>query len=212
MINAEMDFFPKSIDFFKRFDALANIIHELGNLVEKLHIRSRKLAQLEKDARKMEEKADVICHQLFQEINQTFITPIDREDIYTLAVSLDDVIDLIENLASNVHTFSAKKEEKEFRPFIKLIKEVCQNVSLLVKNLKHKGKAISRMRELIVKINKIENTGDALIRKAFTSLFSNGKDPVEIIKWKDIFTTMEEILDGSEKIAHHIDEIIIKNY
>ena len=173
-----MDFFPKSIDFFKRFDALANIIHELGNLVEKLHIRSSKLVQLEKDARKMEEKADAICHQLFQEINQTFITPIDREDIYTLAVSLDDMIDLIENLASNVYTFSVKKEEKEFGAFIKLIKESCQNVTLLV----------------------------------FTSLFSNGKDPVEIIKWKDLFTTMEEILDGSEKIAHHIDEIIIKNY
>src|SRR3989338_7357401 len=161
-----MDFFPKSIDFFKRFDALANIIHELGNLVEKLHIRSSKLVQLEKDARKMEEKADAICHQLFQKINQTFITPIDREDIYTLAVSLDTMIDFIENLVSNIHTFSVKKEEKEFKTFLKLISESCQNVTLLVKDLKYKERKISHMREIIVKINKIENSGDKLTRRA----------------------------------------------
>lgn len=212
MIDRSMDFFPKRIDFFKRFDELAIIIQDSGKLIKKLRIHSLTFQRDEKEARRLEEKADSICHELFREINLTFITPIDREDIYTLAVSLDDMIDLIENLVSNIHTFSVKKEEKDFKAFIILISEACQNVTLLVKNLKHKGKEIQRMRELIVKINKIENSGDVLIRKAFVSLFSNGKNPVEIIKWKDIFTTMEAILDESEKIAHHIDEIIIKNF
>ncbi|MBI4008617.1 DUF47 family protein [Candidatus Roizmanbacteria bacterium] len=207
-----MEIFPRSFDFFERFDELSNVIQKTTNLLTKVKIGSPRLNDLSGQARRLEIKADELCHELHKEVDLTFITPIDREDIYILARNLDNIVDLIENLISNIATFSVKKEEHDFNQFVRLIASATKQVVSLISNLKFRGKRIDEMRKLIVKINQEENKGDELVRNAYKNLFSNHTDPVELMKWKDLYATMEAILDECENVAYLVDEIIIKNF
>lgn len=207
-----MVFFPKTVDFFLRFENLASSITLVSSLLPKVKVGSPSLSNYAKIARKYENKADSLCHEIQRDVNLTFITPIDREDIYNLAIKLDNIVDLIENLISNLAAFSIKTEEKEFKPFIKLVIHITDNLVMLISKLKYRERKIDEMRSFMVKINKLENQGDELIRKAYHSLFSNHGDPIEIIKWKDLYTNMESILDECEKVASLVDEVIIKNF
>ncbi|MBI2641163.1 DUF47 family protein [Candidatus Roizmanbacteria bacterium] len=207
-----MGLFPKTIDFFARLSELATVMKEISLLLKKIKIPLPKDNSFSKKARQLELKADALCHKIQNDVNVSFITPIDREDIYNLADNLDTVVDLIENLISNLAVYSIKKEEKEFREFITLITSTTQDLVLLIQHLKHREKNIKEMRNIIVRINRDENLGDQLIRKAYMSLFSNHTNAVDVIKWKDIYTNMEGILDASERLAHLVEEIIIKNY
>ena len=207
-----MDFFPKSPKFFDLFAELAKIVSVGGDILPKIKIRSKNILAYAKRARELEHQADCICHKLFYEANSTFITPIDREDIHYLAHDLDNIIDLIENLTSNIILYGVTKEVDEFKKFTKIISITTAKILSLINLLKKQSKYISEMKKIIVEVHSLENEGDNLIRHAFKHLFANHKDPVVIIKWKDLFENMEEILDECENTADIVEEIIVKNF
>lgn len=178
----------------------------------KIKIGSGKLTSFCRKTRQLELAADSICHKLYYEADSTFITPIDREDIHLLAHNLDNIIDFIENLTSNLLLYKVTAETPEFKQFVKRIKKMTSKIFSLVSLLAGRDKNIPQMKKIIIEINSLENEGDKLIRRALKNLFANHKDPIFVIKWKDLFETMEEILDEGENTANIVDQIIVKNF
>lgn len=178
----------------------------------KLKIGSKTIISSANKARLLEEKADSICHQLYFEADSTFITPIDREDIHKFSRNLDNIIDLIENLISNIQLFHVTKEIPIYKSFANLIEKATLKIEELTLLLKQREKKVKEMKKIIIDIHTLENEGDELIRRAFKYLFNNHKNPVIIIKWKDLIENMESILDECENTADIVSEIIVKNF
>lgn len=168
--------------------------------------------RLAKRAFKSENDADELCHKILREADKTFITPIDREDIQELAKNLDNIIDLTENVISNVTVYKVKRIHREFYEFVNIIIKAIKEVSHLVSDLKHKGRNEKEIKRHVVRLHSLENKGDLLLKKALKHLFNNGDAPVEVIKWKDIYENMEEVLDECEDTSDTIEKIIVKNF
>ena len=207
-----MRFFPKETNFFLLFEDYARVIEASGQLLLQLNKKANRNGELVKKARRLELKADDICHTIYQETNTSFITPIDREDIYLLARTLDNIVDLIENIISNINVYGIKKLEPNFKKFIDLQALTTKHLAQLINLLKDKEKHLPEIKKLIIKINYFENQGDELIRDEFRRLFSNHKNPVEIIKWMDLFENIESVLDECEEVSYLVEDIIIKNF
>ncbi|OFW68269.1 MAG: hypothetical protein A2Y74_07035 [Actinobacteria bacterium RBG_13_63_9] len=203
-------FKPKS-NIFKRFEDLNSVLLEVGreltlvagSFPHEIQQRATRMHQLENTA-------DDITHSIIDEINKTFVTPLDREDLHRLAVRLDDVIDYAENAVSNLLVYGIRKSRYPLPEFCitlnKAIIEVVKCVSLLKSPREHD--AASRHH---VEINTLEATGDELLKNALRDLFENETDVKEIIKWKDIFQSFEDSLDRAEDAADVIEGITIKN-
>lgn len=207
-----MKLFPKTPDFFSIFEKLAKFVKQEGRILSELKIGSPDLESITDRARKFELNADSICHHIYYEANTTFITPIDREDIYILAKKLDNIVDLTENLIANIFLYKVQSENEYFREFAETIEQATSKVYELISSLKAKDKKNQEIKRLIVEINKFESKGDDLLKKAISSLFSNNKDAIEVIKWKVLYENMEEVLDECEDVAFKVEEIIIKNF
>jgi len=208
----KIDIFPKNPDFFKLFDKLANKVKSAGVLLYQIKINSTAINLYTKKARRWELDADDLCHQLKFLASSTFITPIDREDIYLLARSLDNIVDLIENVVSNINAYVISKEHPQFKNITKIIYQATEKISQLINHLKYRDKKIEEMKKLIIQINSLENKGDELMRDGLRFLFHNHQDLIEIVKWKDILEDMEGVLDECENTAYIVEEIIIKNF
>ncbi len=208
-----MNLFPKNVDFFTFFEELSNIVKKGTNNLKKLETKSTSGVLNFKKIRQLELDADILCHKIIEEANITFITSIDREDIYSLSRSLDNIIDYVENLASSITMHKIPTNNKDYQNFIVLINQATDKVNDLVMLLKHRNRKIKNMKQLIIDINKIENDGDTLLRESLEKLFTKNKsNPVQIIIWKDIYQDFEDILDECEKTALIIEEIIVKNF
>jgi predicted phosphate transport protein (TIGR00153 family) len=157
-----------------------------------------------------EHNADEQLHELMQELNRSFVTPIDREDIVHLANALDDITDAIEDVANLLDVMSIETVKPEAKGMSLLIDEGCKALSELVSEF-HLFKSSKKLNDLIIKVNEVEAEGDVLHRSVTKELFKNEKDAVELIKWKQIFDTMEDTLDIIEDVADMIDGLIIKN-
>lgn len=194
------------------FEELVTAIHDASQILQKLEKAKNKSTLVQK-IRSLESHADTICHRLHQEAERTFITPIDREDIQVLTKRLDNIIDAIEEVATKLVLYNGKaRTTREFQDFAKLVGQTTQTVATLIPLLKHRDKHIPRMKKLIHAIHTLENEGDVLIRKALSSLFARQKNATTIIKWKDIYETLEMILDEAEDTADTVEAIIIKNF
>lgn len=207
-----MDFFPRNPKFFELFEELGQFVHDSGQLLSKIKIGSKTFPAAVTKVRHLEDTADKLCHTLYREADSTFITPIDREDIHILAKNLDNIIDLIEDLVSNLQLYKITRTNDHFQKFTTIIKEATSKIVHILSLLKGRDKHILAMRKIIIEIHALENKGDTLIRAAIKDLFHNGKDPVSIIKWKDLYQTMEEVLDECEDAADVVEQIIIKNF
>lgn len=205
-----MSLFPKKPNFFQYFDNLTKIIDQVGKIV--VNVKPYSSSNIVKKIRQLELKADKTCHQLYTLANTTFLPPFDREDIYLLARSLDNLVDLAEDLVFGIINYKLKKEEKEFKKFRELIGQTAKKLTTLISLLQHREKYIQKMRQIISEINTLENQGDDLIRKGLTILFNNNKDAVAIIKNKELLETAEAILDEAENCAFVVEEIIVKNF
>ncbi|MBI4136795.1 DUF47 family protein, partial [Candidatus Roizmanbacteria bacterium] len=189
-----MQFFPKTPKFFDLFDALGEKVRTSGVLLSTVKLSSSSRIIVAEKLRKVELDADHICHKITVEADATFIPPIDREDIHALAANLDNIIDHIENLQSHIVLFNVREGNGIFGDYIKVIKEATREVALLVAQLRYGAKQVSDMKKRYRTIHALESQGDELLRKAYTKLFSGRKSPVVIIKWKDLYENLEEIL------------------
>lgn len=159
---------------------------------------------------KLEHNCDMTIHNLIEQLNRSFITPIDREDLFLITKAIDDIIDSIEEAAQSLRLFTIKKIRPDAVDMVKLITQSTRVLSELVNELKHM-KTSKIMQDKIIEVNHIENIGDDTHNKIMQELFNKEQNPIEIIKWKEIYESMESTLDNCEDIANLIEGIVSKN-
>jgi hypothetical protein len=204
-----MRLFPKEGDYFELFDKVAaNISHAATTLVACME-HFTNLDNWAKEVHELEENGDILTHDIIRKLNKSFIAPIDREDIYALASTLDDILDLIWGTADRFAIFKMKEPPKEA---VTMSKELLTTVELVhnaIKKLNEKN--YSQMQEYCIEINKLENKMDRVFRDALGHLFDEIRDPILVIKWKEIYEHLENASDKCEDVADVLDTIAIKN-
>jgi predicted phosphate transport protein (TIGR00153 family) len=204
-----MVLFPKKIDFFEQFDrALENVSRAANVLVDTLN----NFETFEKKAKviyEFEQEGDMLTHDIMKDLNKTFLTPIDREDIHALASRIDDVIDL---MWAAVDRMTVYKIDKPTPEVISIAEDLQMTADILKKALRElRAKQYSRVQEHCIEINRLENRIDRKYRDALGKLVNDNNDPVYIIKWKDIYQLFEDASDRGEDIANILESIVLKN-
>jgi predicted phosphate transport protein (TIGR00153 family) len=155
----------------------------------------------------LEHEGDRITHEIVKRLNTTFVTPIDREDLYGLATQLDDVVDYTEEAADFLGLYQIEAPMEQAQALTKVLVASCEQ---LAEGLEHLP-TFKDLDKYWIEIHRLENDGDRISRDAVASLFSNGIDPMVVIRWKDIFAVLEEAIDATEKAAQILEGIVIKN-
>ncbi len=203
-----MKLFPKEIDFFEIFDKTSlNITKAASSLVDLMESFDNIEARA-KDIHEIEQDSDMLTHDIMKKLNKTFITPIDREDLYSLASRMDDVIDLIWAVADRIAVFKVKEPMPEAIVMAKDILTTAEVMHKAVKKLKEKNYA--HVQEYCIEINRLENRVDRGFRDALGKLFDDVKDPILIIKWKEIYEHLEDASDRCEDVANILEAIVLK--
>jgi uncharacterized protein len=200
--------FKKDEKFFKIFGQMTIYILEAAEILENM-LRNPEgdMVSLAAKIKDLEHKGDELTHRVIVELNKTFITPIDREDIHDLCAALDDVLDLIDSTATRIVLFQITKP-------IRSVPEMC---GVLLSQVKTIGAAVSNLQdndhvvERCIEINSLENDADRLFQSAIAALFEEVKDPIEVIKRKEIIETLEAATDKAEDVANVLESIIVKN-
>ncbi len=158
----------------------------------------------------LETDCDMQTHKILKKLNESFITPFDREDIYNIARDTDDIVDCIEEVANRFLVFDVKEMRPEAVIMADLIMQSIRELDVLFKHLRE-IKLNTIVREQIIEVNRIENEGDIIYRKALTRLFKTEKDPIEIIKWKQLYELLEESIDACENVANIVEGLVMKH-
>jgi predicted phosphate transport protein (TIGR00153 family) len=198
---------PRDREFFDLFEeAGGNILRAAGLLEEMLKDFPERSA-LARDILICEQDGDRITHDIIQRLNQTFVTPIDREDIYSLASALDDVVDYTEEVADYLGLYRIEAPMDQAQALAHVLHAAARQISEAMPRLR----GFKDISHYTVEINRLENDGDRITREAIASLFDNGIDPMVVIRWKDIFERLEEAIDATERVANILEGIVIKN-
>ena len=202
---------PKQPIFFKLFSELGQKVFEISGLFTELtKAQEAEIDDYVQRAVDIEHQADDITHEIVNQLNKTFITPFDREDIYTLAEELDDIIDQLEDVIHNIDIYHVNPKEKFLSDFAEIILKDGQAMKELAEKLKSQ-KYSSEFRELILKIHELEDDGDEIFLSFMSELFQNGQNPVTIIKLKVLAEGLEEIIDKFQKASNVCENILVKS-
>jgi hypothetical protein len=198
---------PQNREFYGLFDrAASNLVttsEMLLNLLQHYPDRSELVDQI-KDR---EHVGDDVTHEIVQLLNRTFVTPIDREDIYDLASALDDICDSMDQVADELHLYGVEEVPPEAVEQAAVIHRAACKLSEAIASLE----GLKEIQEHLVAIHGLENEGDRIVRDAVAKLFSNGLDPLVVIRWKDIHEHLEQAVDGCERAAHVLESVYLKN-
>jgi predicted phosphate transport protein (TIGR00153 family) len=162
---------------------------------------------LARDILKCESEGDRITHDIVQRVNNTFVTPIDQEDIYALATQLDDIVDNIEEVADFLGLYKIEAPMAQAQAMADVLVSSCEQLAVLLDELR----GFKDLERYWIEIHRLENDGDRIYRDALASLFANGIDPMVVIRWKDLFAVLERGIDATETAAHIIEGVVIKN-
>jgi uncharacterized protein len=198
---------PRDREFFDLFEEAGGNVLRAAGLLEEMLRDFPERSELAREILICEQDGDRITHDIIQRLNQTFVTPIDREDIYELASALDDVVDYTEEVADYLGLYQIEAPMDQSQELSRVLLACARQISEAMPQLRD-FKDISRH---TVEINRLENDGDRLTREAIASLFDNGIDPMVVIRWKDIFERLEEAIDATEHVANILEGIVIKN-
>ena len=203
-----MKLFPKEIDFFEIFDRSSVNVTKAASLLVDLMESFDNLEARAKEIYEVEQEGDILTHEIMKKLNRTFITPIDREDLHALAASMDDVLDLIWGAVDRLVVFKIRETTKEAISMSKDLLETTEVMQKAIKNLKEKN--YSHVQDYCIEINRLENRIDRDFRDALGKLFDEVKDPILIIKWKEIYEHLEDASDRCEDVANVLEAIVLK--
>jgi uncharacterized protein len=203
------NFLPRDEQYFALFEEAARTITE-GALI--LQDMVRDFTDVEAKAariRAVEEAGDQITFQIISRLGKSFITPIEREDIFAIARHLDDVVDFIDASSARLASYAIVQPTPACQQFADLIVQAARDLERLLALLHRKD--LGHIRQPKMAINKVESEADKLLRSVVAGLFTSGTDPLTVIKWKEIYETLEEVTDRFESLANLIEGIIVKN-
>jgi predicted phosphate transport protein (TIGR00153 family) len=204
---ARLSLLPRDSKFFDLFiESGQNALRSAQLLNEMMGIWPDH-GDLARDILKAEQEGDRITHDIVQRLNSTFVTPIDREDIFALATQMDDIVDYVEEVADFMGLYSIEAPMDQALGLTEVLVKSCEQLDGLLKNLS----SFKDLERYWIEIHRLENDGDRIYRDAVASLFSNGIDPMVVIRWRDLFLRLERAIDATETSASIIEGIVIKN-
>jgi predicted phosphate transport protein (TIGR00153 family) len=200
-------FMPRDGDFFVLFQKQAENIVSGAQAFTRMLEHYTGVPEQVQIIKAIEHQGDEITHQIFRKLNQTFITPFDREDMHELCGTMDDVIDLIDAAASRFVLYRVDTIRPGTIELTKVLAAATLELSAAIHAMETPDKALHR----IIEINRLENESDRICRTLIAQLFEEEKDSVQIIKWKEIFEVIETAVDKCEDVSNVIESVILKN-
>jgi predicted phosphate transport protein (TIGR00153 family) len=207
MARLSQVFAPKDREFFNLFEEAARNVVRGADLLDQMLAHYPDSADLARDIVICEQEGDRITHDIHQRLNSTSVTPIDREDILELTSDLDDIVDLIDEVADYLGLYKIEAPMEQAQRLAHTLLQASRQIAEAMPRLRSFG-AIAHF---TVEVNRLENEGDRISRDAIASLFESGIDPLVVIRWKDIFERLEEAIDACEHVANTLEGIVIKN-
>lgn len=200
---------PKEVAFFDYFERMAEKILEGCTAVQELLEDCSNVAEKARRIKVIEHEGDLITHQCIEMLHTTFITPFDRDSIHRLITKMDDILDLAEAVSDRVSVYEMSEPTDEAK----------QLARVLVFSVKEVAKAVSGLRSMknaqailaqCVEINRLENEADTLLRVAVGRLFKTERDPLTVMKWKELYEGLEEATDRCEDVANLVEGIVLE--
>jgi hypothetical protein len=198
---------PKEVRFYDLFEQQSQHIIKAAQLLHELIHNFADARAKARAIKEVEHQGDQVTHEIVKRLNTTFITPIDREDIHDLATRLDDVLDFIEAVSERLIVYRIKEPTSDSRAMAEVIVTIAHATDRTIRCLRTMDRGFH---EHAVEVNRLENNADALLRDSLAALFEAQPDPIEVIKWKEIYETMETVTDRCEDVANVIEGIILK--
>ena len=199
--------FPREEDFFVLFRKQAALVREGCSQLLEMVTAFDRLEERARQLKEVEHRADVVTHEIFERLNRTFITPLEREDIHQLASNLDDVLDAVEAIGSRVLLFQVGKPPAEAVRMATILTECAAQIVQAVDSLKNMNNLMS----FTVEINRLENEADSIARHVTADLFSGRHDVLDVMRWKEIYGRLEGAADKCEDVANAIESIVVKS-
>lgn len=195
------------------YDLFSSVLTDTCTAAEKLDKLFRNYADADEKIEELEDlehRCDKTVHDLINHLNHSFITPFDREDIFLITKVIDNIMDYIEATAYGLRLLNIDKIREESLEMTALTIKCCEELGKVIAELP-KMKSSKTLQAKIIEVNRIENQGDVIYRRLVRNLFTTEHDPVEIMKWKEIYEGMEKTLDSCEDVANIIEGIVTKN-
>jgi uncharacterized protein len=198
---------PRDRTFFDLFIESGQNTLEASRLLDRMMATWPDSGDLPREVLDAEHKGDQITHTIVQRLNSTFVTPIDREDIYGLATQMDDIVDYTEEAADLLGLYKIEAPMVQAQELTKVLVGACEQLAGGLEHLR----GFKDLDRYWIEVHRLENEGDRISRNAVASLFSNGIDPMVVIRWKDMFAVLENAIDATETAAQILEGIVIKN-
>jgi len=198
---------PRETRFFDDFVAMAEQIRVGAAMLEEMLAPDKPIWDKADQIKEVEHKCDFLTHEIIQRLHRTFVTPLDREDIHELARSLDDVMDAIDASAAVVRLYSIERVRPDARELVRIIKASTDEMVKALKALERRD----GVAEPAVEINRLENEADRVHYAAVRRLFEEERDPIVIMKWKEILDFLEQATDRCEDVANAVEGIVVKH-
>lgn len=203
-----MNILPREEKFFELLNKQTDLLTDAASvLFEGVKAGNSHLKLIEPRIQQYEHECDEILHDVFRRLNQTFITPLDPEDIHKLCSHLDDVMDGMEEAAHCIVSYKVD-------PIPELVGDICKLLVDAVAEVKAAVASLDRNRSILdhcIEINRLEDQVDKLVRQAIVDLFDNEKDPIRIIKLKEIYDVLEWTVDSCEDVSDVLQNVVVKN-
>jgi predicted phosphate transport protein (TIGR00153 family) len=204
---ARFSLLPRDRTFFDLFIEAGQNTVQASRLLDQMMHEWPDAGSLSREILKAEQEGDRITHEIIKRLNSTFVTPIDREDIYGLATQMDDIVDFTEEAADYLGLYKIEAPMEQAGQLTKVLVAACEQLAQGLEHLRE----FKDLDKYWIEIHRLENDGDRISRDAVASLFSNGIDPMVVIRWKDMFAVLEEAIDATETAAQILEGIVIKN-
>lgn len=200
----------RSEPFFDLLEAAANNAQDTARALRDMVEDYRELDAKFRRVREMEHEGDRIAHLLFERLNRSFITPLDREDLHDLAMVLDDIVDGIEEVADHLLIYRIDEPTPMLIGLVRILVRACEEIAQAVALLRDRRRT-AEIAERCVEINRLENEGDQLYRAALEKLFESATDAIDVIRWKEVYDVVEKAIDSAEDIADRLHGVLIKH-
>jgi predicted phosphate transport protein (TIGR00153 family) len=198
---------PRDREFFDLFEEAGGNIERAASLLEQMLADYPDRSDLARDILICEQEGDRITHDIIRRLNEMFVTPIDREDIYALASALDDIVDYTEEVADYLGLYKVEAPFEQAQQLAHVLLQCTRQLADAMPRLRN----FDDMSHFTVEVNRLENDGDRISREATAALFDGGIDPMVVIRWKDIYERLENAIDACETVANILEGIVIKN-
>lgn len=202
-----MQLIPRDNQFYDLFAQVASKMSGSATLLHELFKDPKKIEQNVAQIKTLEHEADNLTHDTIDRINRTFVTPFDREDIHSLAGHLDEVVDLIDGTARRVSIFHISETRQQAVILSDVLMRATRCIEDTVKKMKDPKVVTAANRQLKM----LEEEGDALYHESVEKLFTSGADPIEVIKWKELYDKLEDAIDQCEDVGNVLQSIALKN-